>query len=112
MWQRLSIFSNSPIIQTIEGLENLADLEELWLGKNKITRLEVCFFLLQKSGPQTDDSVHFLIQGPAKSQKAEDSFHSIEQDNKTRGIRRARRARSTLSQSQRCPEDRRAGEKC
>ena len=48
----LFIFPDSPMIQTIEGLENLVDLEELWLGKNKITRLEVCFFFFQKSGPQ------------------------------------------------------------
>jgi protein phosphatase 1 regulatory subunit 7 len=28
-------------VQTIENLEALVNLEELWLGKNKITKLEV-----------------------------------------------------------------------
>lgn len=33
--------------QSIEGLETLVNLEELWLGKNKITRLEVrCLLVL------------------------------------------------------------------
>lgn len=32
--------------QRIEGLENLVNLEELWLGKNKIVKLEVCFVTL------------------------------------------------------------------
>jgi protein phosphatase 1 regulatory subunit 7 len=30
------------VYQKIEGLEGLVNLEELWLGKNKITQLEVC----------------------------------------------------------------------
>ena len=29
------------ILQCIEGLDSLVNLEQLWLGKNKITRLEV-----------------------------------------------------------------------
>lgn len=30
--------------QKVENLENLVNLEELWLGKNKITKLEVRIF--------------------------------------------------------------------
>lgn len=33
--------SNSLIRKKIEGLDALLNLEELWLGKNKITKLEV-----------------------------------------------------------------------
>ena len=36
--------------QTIEGLETLVNLEELWLGKNKITRLEVSCLPAVSSG--------------------------------------------------------------
>lgn len=30
------------ILQAIEGLDDLVNLEELWLGKNKISKFEVC----------------------------------------------------------------------
>ncbi len=37
-----SLRTLSPtVFQQIEGLEALVNLEELWLGKNKITKLEV-----------------------------------------------------------------------
>ena len=29
-------------LQRIEGLDTLVNLEELWLGKNKLSKLEVC----------------------------------------------------------------------
>ena len=35
------IHPHNPIRKKIEGLDALINLEELWLGKNKITRLEV-----------------------------------------------------------------------
>lgn len=33
--------SSSVLYQHIENLDTLVNLEELWLGKNKITKLEV-----------------------------------------------------------------------
>lgn len=38
----ISLDSIINALQKIEGLDALVNLEELWLGKNKITRLEVC----------------------------------------------------------------------
>jgi hypothetical protein len=35
--------------QEIENLDTLASLEELWLGKNKITEMKVRLFLCQNS---------------------------------------------------------------
>jgi hypothetical protein len=32
----------TDIVQEIENLETLKSLEELWLGKNKITEMKVC----------------------------------------------------------------------
>jgi protein phosphatase 1 regulatory subunit 7 len=37
----LVTISLENLLQKIENLENLVNLEELWLGKNKITKLEV-----------------------------------------------------------------------
>lgn len=37
------LFGTERVRQKIEGLDALANLEELWLGKNKITQLEVRF---------------------------------------------------------------------
>ena len=33
------------VFQKIENLDALVNLEELWLGKNKITKLEACLLM-------------------------------------------------------------------
>jgi hypothetical protein len=71
-------------MQKIEGLENLMNLEELWLGKNKITKLEV-------SLARSPVSASHSLVGLTKPQKTEDSFDAIEQDNEVGGTGRSRR---------------------
>ena len=39
---RMALNSRRFRRKKLEGLEALVNLEELWVGKNKITKLEVC----------------------------------------------------------------------
>lgn len=76
------VFTHSPKFQKIEGLENLVNLEELWLGKNKITKLEVWIAKFPLSCAHS-------FKGPAESQKIEDPFHAIKPGNRAGRVRRA-----------------------
>jgi len=65
-------------------LESLVNLEELWLGKNKITKLEVGNLSLV-----LDSSDSQLLSGSTNFEKIAGPITAIEQDNKIRGPRGA-----------------------
>lgn len=75
----------------IENLDSLVNLEQLWLGKNKITKLQVRFsdtckaLFTQKDNPQ--DHLSFLLTAnvfffhliePLKLEETEDLEHPVE----------------------------------
>lgn len=71
------------IQQKIENLDALVNLEELWLGKNKITVLEVRFDPPSLHKPVSCLTLHFAPE-LGKSKEAEDPITAIESDNKVR----------------------------
>ncbi len=73
------------MIKHIEGLDALVNLEELWLGKNKIAKLEVNHLFATERIENTNsfsESEHI--------EEAEDSLHSIKSHSQARRDRRTR----------------------
>lgn len=70
---------NLLISQAIENLDALVNLEELWLGKNKITKLEV-----RPGQPLNSSDIHFHYTEPRQLTETQNPLDSIQPDHKTR----------------------------
>jgi hypothetical protein len=90
----------SPVLiyhlQKIENLDALVNLEELWLGKNKITKLEV-----SKTSPLTHMSnTTFNLTEHGEFEKVEDSLSAVKSYHKVGGARELGKPRATISKPQ------------
>lgn len=80
------------LVQKIENLESLANLEELWLGKNKITKLEVSYSHSFVSGC----SNFRIVLGPRNPQEIENLVYAIQSYHEDRGVGGAGKSRAAL----------------
>ena len=61
------------IVQDIENLDTLTGLEELWLGKNKITELKVTLLPLVHRDTPSHMKTEYIT-----SQQPQDTLHTVE----------------------------------
>ena len=73
----------TAVFKKIENLDALENLEELWLGKNKITILEV---RSQMHGLIYSFESEFLFSGTGLAAKVEDPVYTVEPDHEARGV--------------------------
>jgi hypothetical protein len=84
------------VTQKIQGLDTLVNLEELWLGKNKIAKLEVMTGV-GKLLARIDVSSFWAEPGHAEA--VENPFVAVQSNNQDRGIGRAGEPRGVVFES-------------